>query len=631
MLGYNWNNILHTSIHLEDAFGSVTHELIDLSLKRYGLPANVSSYMKNLYSRLNSSVVTKSWQSQQFLFRKGIFQGDPWSPIIFLIVFNPLLEQLTKEEKFGYDLNGKKVITTPFADDFNLITCHKTTHQRLINKIATWTKSMGLTLKPIKCRSLSLSSGKPNAIVFNLNNIPLDTLDNSPHKFLGSTVTFSGKQSEIFNVVHNHFQTRLESINELKIRNEYKMKMYKDYLLPASRFILTVHDLSQTNLDKIDNYINQYLKRWSGLPRSATPSVLHMDEFCAIKTVNEVYYEAHAVAYTSTRLKGDKLVNHALDSQLDRESQWSRKKSTIVQSSSTFESVTVDIEDPSDKLAQIKNLVKKSIHDKSQANHWNHISSLALQGEFVRIWDIQEADFTWKADINNLPRGVAKFLLNASLNTLPTKDNLRRWGKVISEACDLCRNRETLGHVLSGCPVALDQGRYTWRHDSVLDRVASFIKDSVSDGSEVHSDAGGRPWTVPPDILPTSDRPDLVVLNREKKTISIFELTVPYENNIAKNHQYKCHKYVPLILDLQRIDFNVKYFAVEIGCRGMISKDNTNRLHAFYSSVSNQKVKCKDFKALKSSLCKIAITASFIVYKAKFQPTWCSTPLIKNL
>ncbi len=43
----------------------------------------------------------------------------------------------------------------------------------------------------------------------------------------------------------------------------------------------------------------------------------------------------------------------------------------------------------------------------------------------------------WKADIYGLPRGVAKFLLNIVLKSLPTKDNLHKWGKIISEACDL--------------------------------------------------------------------------------------------------------------------------------------------------------------------------------------------------
>ncbi len=491
---------------------------------------------------------------------------------------------------------------------------------------------MGLKLKPVKCRSLSIVTGKPTAVPFILDNVPLDTLDTSPHKFLGSTITFSGKQSETYKVIYDHISSRLKHIDSLEIRNEYKLKIYKDYLLPATRFILTVHELSKTNLTRLDTYVNQQLKKWCGLPRCATPTVLHLDQFYAIKSIPELYEECHSIAFTSTKVKGDSLVNHAMETKLEREQTWSNKQSTIKLSVSTFQTVTNN-QPKTLSLSEAKSKVKKNIHMKHQSASWSHIRDLACQGEFCRIWDIQDVDFSWKADLHNLPRGVAKFLMNSILNTLPTKDNLRRWGKVLSESCDLCGNRETLGHVLSGCPVALEQNRYTWRHDSILNQIAQYMKtncDPESD-TDIYCDAGGRAWTIPPDVLITSDRPDLVILSRKSKTISIFELTVPFENNIKKDHQYKCHKYAHLAIDLQKCDYSVKFYAVEIGCRGLISCENSNRLYSFLSSTTCFKPCSKDFKNLKRSLYRTAILASFIIYKARFQPTWCNTPFISNM
>ena len=50
--------------------------------------------------------------------------------------------------------------------------------------------SMGLTLKPKKCRTLSMTGGKPADIIFTLtepatnNQVALKTLVEEPHKFL---------------------------------------------------------------------------------------------------------------------------------------------------------------------------------------------------------------------------------------------------------------------------------------------------------------------------------------------------------------------------------------------------------------------------------------------------------------
>ena len=280
----------------------------------------------NLYSTLNGSVVTKKWTSENFTFKKGVFQGDPLSPIIFLAVFNRIIEKLQQEAHSGFKINNRDYITTPFADDFNLITTNKRTNQKLISKLYNWTQSMGLTLKPSKCKSFSIVSGKPQAIAFDLGPDTLGTLEDENHKFLGSTVTFSNKQSEIFKVINKHFEDRLKNIDSLLVRGEYKLKIYIDYLLPASRFILTVHTISATNIQRLDALSRRFLKKWLKLPPSATVAALHCPEFGNIKSISHLYKECQTSAYISCRLKSDELVNTALDSRLDREKIWTRKK-----------------------------------------------------------------------------------------------------------------------------------------------------------------------------------------------------------------------------------------------------------------------------------------------------------------
>ena len=112
-----------TWFDLEDAFGSVSHDLIPICMSRMHLPQNVQDYIISLYGTLRGKILTSEWISEEFSFSKGVFQGDPLSPIIFLICFNLILEDLSRfEAGDSYMLDGKPYITLPFADDFNLIT-----------------------------------------------------------------------------------------------------------------------------------------------------------------------------------------------------------------------------------------------------------------------------------------------------------------------------------------------------------------------------------------------------------------------------------------------------------------------------------------------------------------------------
>ena len=106
------------------------------------MPDDVIKYIVDLYSKLTGTLISEEWSSVPFRFRRGVFQGEPYSPIIFLISFNLLIQYLkTFEEQYGYKMTIKddnneliksqRIITTPFKDNFKLLTGHKLRHQKL--------------------------------------------------------------------------------------------------------------------------------------------------------------------------------------------------------------------------------------------------------------------------------------------------------------------------------------------------------------------------------------------------------------------------------------------------------------------------------------------------------------------
>ena len=86
------------------------------------------------------------------------------------------------------------------------------------------------------------------------------------------TKQFSGKNlcSKIYDL--------LTKINERPIHGEYKVWIYKCYLIPSVLFNLTVDKISLATSRKIQSKITSYLKKWIKLPRCATlASLFHPD------------------------------------------------------------------------------------------------------------------------------------------------------------------------------------------------------------------------------------------------------------------------------------------------------------------------------------------------------------------
>ena len=79
-----------------------------------------------------------------------------------------------------------------------------------------------------------------------------------------------------------------------------------------------------------------------------------------------------------------------------------------------------------------------------------------------------------------MPANLTSFCLASTYDTLPSPTNLKRWRITTEAMCTLCSKEVcTTGHILGACKVALRQGRYTFRHDTVLHQVIEALLEAV--------------------------------------------------------------------------------------------------------------------------------------------------------
>ena len=118
----------------------------------------------------------------------------------------------------------------------------------------------------------------------------------------------------------------------------------------------------------------------------------------------------------------------------------------------------------------------------------------------------------------------------------------------MSNCCPLCSRQQTLSHVLSDCPVSLEHGRYTWRHDQILSIIKDGLKNRRLDGFSLECDLPGEKYSYILQTVCSMLRPDIVIYN--PKTVVLLELIVPFDERISEAKQRKEDKYEELIEEI---------------------------------------------------------------------------------
>jgi hypothetical protein len=518
-------------------------------------------------------------------------------------------------------------------------------HQELVTDVESKIKSMGLVIKPKKCRSLSILKGKPVNIPFQLkdketgDNIVIASVIDKPMKFLGSEVTENNTLSAMFAFLYSKLKQKLENIDKSTLRGEHKSAIYSRYALPSIRFYFSVHQIHKTHEEKLDALARLYLKKWLGIQKhGVTDAAIFHPYMLGLKAPSHIYKEAHAGNHAMVRTKGDIIVNHALGSRIKREEAWTRKKSTAVEMQTLWEKYqdknkitqTPDTEAPTNNSKSVQH-VKKFMRDevkKQTICDWNsRVKKLTFQGDFIKLQIDEKENVLWKSFITNIPKGVLSFTLKACSNGLNTPDNLKRWGVKKTNKCDLCGNPSSLKHILNWCPKALKEGRFTWRHNSVLSHFITSLKKNAPENLELFADLpnfwlnGG---TIPPDILPTGLRPDLVIINRIERKIDLLELTCSYETNLEKANIRKAKNYNDLKTDLEKAGWKVTLVPFEIGSRGLVNKRNRESLT---SAMKRNNIKIRHTQLFKE-LSKISLLCSYSIFQAHCVPSWQDPPFL---
>ena len=208
----------------------------------------------------------------------------------------------------------------------------------------------------------------------------------------------------------------------------------------------------------------------------------------------------------------------------------------------------------------------------------------------------------WNEIAEQMTANTYKFARKALIFSLPINTNLKHWNKISSDKCLLCNGRQTQLHVLNNCVTAVNDGRYTWRHDSILYTVMYYVKQLIEKGYEIYADLEG--YTTTNVLFNGNVRPDIAV--KKGNDLTTIELTCCFETNLVKSNKFKKEKYDKLDKKLKsKLNLNKLY--IEVTSLGLTPKTNGCFDRFLKSNGINS-------YRMNRKICEVALRSSYYIY-----------------
>jgi Reverse transcriptase (RNA-dependent DNA polymerase) len=596
-------------LDLVNAYGSVPHKLVEFAMDFFWVPEEViklvMKYFDGFVCRYSAGGVTSEWQRLEV----GIAMGCAISPILFVLVMEVVLRAGSVVSK-GIEMSPGCTVPAlrAFMDDITVLEQGykqaKVTLDKL-DEVVCWGR---MKFKPVKCRSLLFKGGRVVEKEFKVSGEIMPSVKQQGVKSLGRwykyPVSDRGRSKEFSDLA----ESGLRAIDRAPVRGKWKCWCYHHVLLPRLLWPLLVYEIPLSRVEAVEKRINGFLRKWLGVPRCLSSIALYNKSMCLqlpFTSLAEEYKVGKVRLHLMLSTSADR-VTRMVEPELGTGKIWSVVEAVKdAESRVRFEGIKGNVQIGKSGLGwrrwafkhdDHKTNVCRMVREREEETRVVKVAQMSTQGRLSGWEDVIERKLTWN-DLWKVDAVRIGFLLKSVFDCLPSGRNLRVWNYAESDKCMRCQEVENIEHVLCACKVFLSEGRYTWRHNQVL----RVMKEIVSEGVKSEGNlppiafvqAGEKPkqerkklerkepgWELlvdlekrlvfPSEIVVTNLRPDMVLMNKQRKKVVLVELTVPWEDRMSEAHYRKVNKYEALRQSCEDTGWEAQCYAVEVGCRGFV-------------------------------------------------------------
>lgn len=230
-------------LDIEKAFDSVSHKFLFQVLEKFNFGKTFINSIKTLYSLRQSYIINNGHLSERIVLERGIFQGCPISPYLFLLVIEIMALSIRQNDQIkGICCNNNETKISLFADDsVCFLDGSVTSFFVLFEFLDKFGKYSGCKINFNKTEAVWIGSKKGCPYVPHVRQ-KIISVKNSEFKCLG--VNFSLNTNLIFEMNYKVKLKRIEqTINCWRMRNLSligKVCVIKSLVLPQLIYLFSV-------------------------------------------------------------------------------------------------------------------------------------------------------------------------------------------------------------------------------------------------------------------------------------------------------------------------------------------------------------------------------------------------------
>lgn len=225
----------------EKAFDSVDHEFLTNCLKHFNFGNDFISWINLFYSNAKSCVSNNGFQSDFFQIKRGVRQGCPLSPYLFILCMELLTHQIRLNENIkGISITGPEIKNSCYADDASFVLDgSQKSFETLIDVLENFSYISGLKLNSKKCQVLRIGTLRNSNIIYSKKKHFL--WSSTEAKALG--MTFCTNKEDLYKLnlepKIKQFQNVLKQWQHRKLTLMGKITVIKTFALPKLIYALS--------------------------------------------------------------------------------------------------------------------------------------------------------------------------------------------------------------------------------------------------------------------------------------------------------------------------------------------------------------------------------------------------------